>query len=458
MPKKKAVPIENADPVISETAFEEVLAADPVSAADPAPPSEAVQAAENDAASPPSETPSQTDPVNAADDWELDGDAEEGYDDLLTEISLKAADEKETIPDLPPLLLDQDSALEDDGEDELPIHNGSGIKGSTERLLESLNLGGDVLPVSPRRTLFRSRDRILTINARDEVESAEEREATLWHDIQHAYRTRRILSGSLDSVERNEADRTLAIVNYNGFRVVIPLSEMLLDYGSGSLPDLSAYEFRELQVRRLYRRMGSEIDFIVKGIENSSRSIVASRKEAMYRKRQSFYIDLDVDGDPMIFEGRIVQARVVDVGRRAVRVEAFGVECTIRASAITRSWFVNASEEYDVGDTVLVRVNGIEGQDAEDLRIRADIRSVLPDERSCLSKCAIQGRYVGKVTDVRAGVFFLRLNNGVNAIAHSCYDIRTPGRNDDVSFVVTRLDGDHDNAVGIITRIIRQNL
>ena len=107
---------------------------------------------------------------------------------------------------------------------------------------------------------------------------------------------------------------------------------------------------------------------------------------------------------------------------------------------------------------MLVRVNVIEGMSAEDLRIRADIRSVQHDDSSCLSKCAIQGRYVGKVTDVRAGVFFLRLNNGVNAIAHSCYDLRTPGRNDDVSFVVTRLDGDHDNAVGIITRIIRQNL
>ena len=458
MPKKKAVPIEIADPVINETASEEVLAADPVSAADPAPPPDAVQAAENDAAPPPGEAPPQTDPVNAVDDRELDGDAEEGYDDLLNEISLKAADEKVVIPNLPPLLLDQDSALEDGGEVEPPIHNGSGIKGSTERLLESLNLGAADLPSSPRRTLFRSRDRILTINARDEVESAEEREATLWHDIQHAYRTHRILSGQLDSVERNEVDRTLAIVNYNGFRVVIPLSEMLLDYGTTNLADMSAYDIRELQVRRLYRRMGSEIDFVVKGIENSSRSIVASRREAMYRKRQSFYFDLDDDGIPMIFEGRIVQARVVDVGRKAVRVEAFGVECNIKASAITHSWFVDASEKYDVGDTVLVRVNVIEGMSAEDLRIRADIRSVQHDDSSCLSKCAIQGRYVGKVTDVRAGVFFLRLNNGVNAIAHSCYDLRTPGRNDDVSFVVTRLDGDHDNAVGIITRIIRQNL
>lgn len=47
---------------------------------------------------------------------------------------------------------------------------------------------------------------------------------------------------------------------------------------------------------------------------------------------------------------------------------------------------------------------------------------------------------------------------GVNAVAHSCYDRRTPGKKDDVSFVVTKLDEERSIAVGIITRIIRQNL
>ena len=53
---------------------------------------------------------------------------------------------------------------------------------------------------------------------------------------------------------------------------------------------------------------------------------------------------------------------------------------------------------------------------------------------------------------------FVRLNNGVNAIAHSCYDRRTPGKGDDVSFAVTRLDEEQGVAVGSITRIIKQNL
>lgn len=49
----------------------------------------------------------------------------------------------------------------------------------------------------------------------------------------------------------------------------------------------------------------------------------------------------------------------------------------------------------------------------------------------------------------------VRLSIGVNAIAHSCYDTRTVGKKDDVSFVVTHIDQEHNVAVGIIMRIIR---
>ena len=41
--------------------------------------------------------------------------------------------------------------------------------------------------------------------------------------------------------------------------------------------------------------------------------------------------------------------------------------------------------------------------------------------------------------DIHKGTVFDRLELGVNAIAHSCYDSRTVGKKDKVSFVVTIL-------------------
>ena len=85
-------------------------------------------------------------------------------------------------------------------------------------------------------------------------------------------------------------------------------------------------------------------------------------------------------------------------------------------------------------------------------------KTLFIDARKLGTKCVLQGKYAGRVTDVRHGVVFIRLNNGVNAVAHTCYDRRMPGKKDDVSFAVTRLDEERGIAVGIITRIIKQNL
>lgn len=321
---------------------------------------------------------------------------------------------------------------------------------------------GDEASVQPVRMSTRAddrrRERILTIDAHDEVQTEEEREATIWHEIQNAYRTRRILTGTLDAVEDTPTGMTVVVVIYKGFRVLIPIKEMLLY--TGRMPSGREYaELMERLKRILSSRIYSEIDFIVKGIDNKKRSIVASRKDAMYRKRQTFYMDIDETGLPMIYAGRVVQARVIAVAEKVIRVEVFGVESTIVARGLSWEWIGNAKDHYSVGDRILVRVLRVNCPKLEEITIQVDVRSLSSaTSYENLKKCVPQGRYAGRVTDVRNGVVFIRLNNGVNAIAHSCFDMRTPGKKDDVSFAVTRLDAEQGVAVGIITRIVKQNL
>ena len=184
-----------------------------------------------------------------------------------------------------------------------------------------------------------------------------------------------------------------------------------------------------------------------------------SKRHHMMRKRQTFYFDLDAEGKYRIYEGRIVQARVIAVAEKVIRVEVFGVETSILARDLAWDWIGDAHERFSVGDEVLVRILNVRRNSLEDLGIRADIKSTSENtDRDNLQKCRIQGKYAGKVTDVHKGVVYVRLANGVNAVAHSCYDYRMPGKKDDVSFAVTHLDVERGIALGIITRIIRQNL
>ena len=249
-----------------------------------------------------------------------------------------------------------------------------------------------------------------------------------------------------------------AVIGINYLWRAIPVKEMMLY--TGKTP--SGREFMELmeQLNRILNaRLGSEIDFIVKGYDNETRSVVGSRREAMLRKRQTFYLDTDEMGEHLIYEGRVVQARVVAVAEKVIRVEVFGVETSIVARGLSWEWIGNARDHFSVGDRILVRVLKINRTDVEHLTIRVDARSVsATNSHDNLKKCMPQCRYAGRVTDVRNGVVFIRLNNGVNAIAHSCYDPRYPGKKDDVSFAVTRIDEEQGVAIGIITRIIKQNL
>lgn len=299
---------------------------------------------------------------------------------------------------------------------------------------------------------------ILTLEVRGEVETKSDRDDIIWHEIHNAYRTRKILTGQLGGVEQMENNKTIIIVDYKGFRVVIPLKEMMIEPNSG----VSGKAYEEFMTRKhklLSKMLGAEIDFIVRGIDSKTRAVVASRKEAMLKKRQTFYMDLDVNGVHRIHEGRLVQARVIAVAEKGIRVEIFGVECSIVAKDLAWYWIGDAREYYSIGDNVLVRIQSVKRDSVETIKVVADVRSVTQDNTlENLRKCKVQSKYAGKVTDIHKGVVFIRLSNGVNAIAHSCYDFRTPGKKDDVSFVVTRLDEDRGVAVGIITRVIRQNL
>lgn len=299
---------------------------------------------------------------------------------------------------------------------------------------------------------------ILTLEVRGEVETYNDRADIIWHEIHNAYRTRKILTGQLGGVEQTENNKTIVIVDYKGYRVVIPLKEMMLR-PNVSLSGQAYTEFILEQQKMLGRMIGAEIDFIVRGIDSNTRAVVASRKDAMMKKRQTFYMDVDAYGMHKIHKGRLVQARVIGVAEKAIRVEIFGVDCSINARDLAWYWIGDAREYYSIGDSVLVRILSVSRDSIETIRVKADVRSVTQDNsRENLKKCRVQSKYAGRVTDIHKGVVFIRLSNGVNAIAHSCYDYRTPGKKDDVSFVVTRLDEDRGVAVGIITRVIRRNL
>ena len=298
---------------------------------------------------------------------------------------------------------------------------------------------------------------ILTLDSDAVLETAQSKADLIWHDIQNAYRTRKILTGTLGGIEKTEVGNLIAVIYYKEFRAVIPITEMMINLLQDEAHDYGSLSLRQNKV--LNNMLGCEIDFIIKGLDTKTRSIVASRKEAMLKKRQIFYLDQDVSGQTKVYVDRIVQARVIAVAEKVVRAEIFGIETSIPARDLSFDWLGDARERFHVGEHILVRILNVEGDTPETLSAQADVKSVEGNtSKENLKKCHVQGKYAGTVEDIHKGTVFVRLELGVNAIAHSCYDNRTVGKKDIVSFVVTHIDEDRNVAVGIITRIIKQNI
>ena len=298
---------------------------------------------------------------------------------------------------------------------------------------------------------------VLTLDSDAVLETAQSKADLIWHEIQNAYRTKKILTGMLGGIEKTENGSLIAIVYYKDFRTVIPITEMMINLIQDESHDYGDISLRQNKV--LNNMLGCEIDFIVNGLDAQSRSVVASRKEAMLKKRQIFYLDRDASGNAKIYEDRIVQARVVAVAEKVVRAEIFGVETSILARDLSFDWLGDARERFHVGEHILVRILSVTTESLDKITVKADVKSVEGNtSKENMKKCKIQGKYAGTVEDIHKGTVFVRLSIGVNAIAHSCYDSRTVGKKDEVSFVVTHIDEERNVAVGLISRIIRQNL
>lgn len=290
----------------------------------------------------------------------------------------------------------------------------------------------------------------------DEEEQEDDEFETLWNELVTYYRARRILPVMVTGIERTQLAGNVVVTYYKDQRILVPMTEMMINL---SEERGEGYTLSERLERVCNTMLGAEIDVIIKGMDKKNGSVVASRQDAMMRKREKFYLTPLSDGLPQVREGRIVEGRIIGVTQLVARVELFGVETTLAASELSWDWLPNVSDKFHVGDKLNVLIKELKGDSIDNLRIVADVKSITTNvSMENLKKCQVQNKYIGEITNVRNGLAYIRLKIGVNAMAHTNYDRRTPGKGDIVSFVITRINPEYGNVTGIITKIIKQSI
>ena len=111
---------------------------------------------------------------------------------------------------------------------------------------------------------------------------------------------------TVQGVERpeNSPSRSMAVLYHRRLQGHHPAEEMV-----DPPEDLHGLPKSEVLFSMVNRRMGAEVDYVVKGVDQESGLAAASRLEAMAIKRREYYTGAGRDGNNLLYEGVCAEAR-----------------------------------------------------------------------------------------------------------------------------------------------------
>lgn len=288
---------------------------------------------------------------------------------------------------------------------------------------------------------------VLAIGDRLTVETAAEKARSDLLDLVESMKTQRILTGAIQGVEQ-AGSRSLAVLYHGDFKIIIPADQavLLVEDRQGRSPE-------EILSDTLNKRLGAEIDYIIKGIDQESGIAVGSRLEAMEIKRRQYYFGRDRDGNNLIYEGVCAEARIVSVIRAGIFVDLFGLEVYIPLRELSYQRLMDAGVQYQTGQRVLVKILKIDRSDRSHIQVTASVKQAgeNPYEKA-LKRYSVGNRYVGTVSMVDTTGVFVALDGGIDCLCS--YPKRgRPPRGSRVTVRILGINHESNRIWGAITHI-----
>ena len=291
---------------------------------------------------------------------------------------------------------------------------------------------------------------IVAIDDRPTVETDADKARNDLLDLLESQKTGRILTGTVQGIERpaDNPTRSLAVIYHGEFKIIIPAEEAVEppeDF-RGRLPE-------DVLHYMLTKRLGAEVDYIVKGLDPKAGLAVGSRLEAMRQKRRQYYLGVDREGNNLLYSGVCAEARVVSVIRAGIFVDLFGLEIYIPLRELSYQRLMDAAGYFQPGQRILVKILDVDRSDRNNIRATASVKQAgeNPYEKA-LRKYTVGNRYVGTVSMVDTNGVFVALDGGIDCLCS--YPKRgRPPRGARVTVRILGINNDTNRIWGAITHI-----
>jgi ribosomal protein S1 len=304
--------------------------------------------------------------------------------------------------------------------------------------------------IRPSRRRRNPAEPVLAIDGERSVETQSDKLKNDLLDLVESQKGRRILAGTIQGVERSaeNPDISFAVIYHGAFKVIIPAEEAVLppdDFRDRSPADVMHY--------LITKRLGAEVDFVVKGVDIDSGIAAASRLEAMALKRRQYYFGTDGNGYNLIYEGLSAEARVVSVIRAGIFAELFGLETYIPLRELSYQRWIDAAAYFQPGQRVLVKILKLDRSDRDNIRVSVSVKQAGENPYDqALKRYSPGSRYVGTVSLVDTNGVFVSLDGGVDCLCS--YPKRgRPPRGSRVTVRVIGVNHENNRIWGVITHM-----
>ena len=286
---------------------------------------------------------------------------------------------------------------------------------------------------------------VMSIDAERKVETDEDKAKNDLLDLYESMKVGKILSDTVQGVELTNND-AVAVLYHGSYKILVPFAEFMSppsDYRNRSPRDVHHY--------LINKRLGCEVDYIVKGIDSNAYVAVASRTEAMKAKRKKYYFGTDRNGYNILYQGVVAEARVTATARNGLFADIFGLEVFINVRELSYQRLSDTSLYFHPGQRILVKILTLDKSDKENIKVTASVRQATesPYEKA-VRRLNVGDRYVGTVSMVDTNGVFVSLDGGIDCLCP--YPLRgRPPRGSRVTVRILGIDQETNRIWGSIT-------
>lgn len=297
-----------------------------------------------------------------------------------------------------------------------------------------------------------SKNKVVSIDGNLQVKTEEEKKHEALLTLTESCKSGKVLTGTISGVEKlGKNGPAIAVIFMSDYKIMIPASECI------DIPEAGDKDPQQYEQYLVSKRLGSEVDYIVKVVEEDNGIAIASRMEAMMKKRKEFLLDTDKAGNYIVNEGSVVEARVVCTTRAGIIVEVFGAECYIPCRELSYQRIQDATQDFFVGTRVLVKILSIT-RDIENniVNIDASVKQANENPYEKALKFYNEGdKYIGRVSMIDHNGVFVALDGGIDVLCKFPDRGPRPPRGATVTIRITLKNEEEKRLFGLITHIAR---